>query len=181
MAALLAEFPGRTPQAAPDDPPAADRQAAEAFSTGHKARLLRNLEEYFDEEELRSLCFELGVKYDSLPAQGTAGKARELVAALDRADRLHELVERGRQLRPHVPWGNATRRAGRRRGATQPPTGRSRRRASRHDRAAGQLRGSGGPRDAGDPRRGAGRGAAGAAERRAPRGQGDPDHPRGPA
>ena len=113
MAALLAEFPvpdaadhGRRP--ADDDPPAADRHAAEACSTGDKTRLLRNLEEHFDEEELRSLCFELGVKYDSLPAQGAAGKARELVATLDRAGRLPQLVERGRQLRPHIPWGHAS-------------------------------------------------------------------------
>jgi tetratricopeptide (TPR) repeat protein len=111
LAALLAEFP-RTPQTAPDDPPAADRQPSEAFSTGHKARLLRNLEEYFDEEELRSLAFDLDVKYGSLPAQGTAGKARELIAALGRTGRLHELVERGRHFRPNAPWGDAAEVAG---------------------------------------------------------------------
>ncbi len=126
MAALLAEFPGRTPQTAPADPPDADRPAAEAFSTSHKARLLRNLEAYFDEEELRSLCFDLGVKYDSLPAQGAAGKARELVALLDRTGRLHELVELCHQLRPAVAWGDAPDVAGA--GGRDPaPTGRRRR------------------------------------------------------
>lgn len=45
----------------------------------------------YDEEELRTLCADLGVNYDDLPAQGRAGKARELVGRLDRQGRLLEL------------------------------------------------------------------------------------------
>ena len=33
---------------------------------------------YFNEEELRDLCFRLYVDYDSLPGEGRAGKARPL-------------------------------------------------------------------------------------------------------
>jgi hypothetical protein len=62
------------------------------------------LVQYFDEEELRSLAFDLEVDYDSLRGEGKAGKARELVAYLDRHGRLGELAEIGPDLRPDVPW-----------------------------------------------------------------------------
>ena len=35
-------------------------------------------------EELRDMCFDLGVKYDDLPGGGAAAKARELVDYLER-------------------------------------------------------------------------------------------------
>ena len=37
--------------------------------------LYRRLTEYFNEEELRDLCFRLDVDYDDLPGAGKAGKA----------------------------------------------------------------------------------------------------------
>lgn len=58
----------------------------------------------FNEDELRTLCFDLGVDYDDLPGEGKVGKARELVAFLDRRSRIPELLKFGRQLRPDVPW-----------------------------------------------------------------------------
>jgi hypothetical protein len=58
-----------------------------------QTRLRETVIERFNDEELRTLCEELGVDYDSLPAQGKAGKARELVAHLRRRGRLPELVE----------------------------------------------------------------------------------------
>lgn len=68
------------------------------------SRLREQLIAHFDDEELRTLCFDLNVDYDSLPALGKAGKTRELVATLDRANRLQELVELCAGLRPNVPW-----------------------------------------------------------------------------
>lgn len=56
----------------------------------------------FDEEELRTLCFDLGVAYDNLPAQGISGKARELVSYLDRRGRTQDLVEIVSRLRPEL-------------------------------------------------------------------------------
>ena len=44
-----------------------------------------------NEEELRTLCADLGVDYDDLPAMGRADKARELVALLNRQGRIAEL------------------------------------------------------------------------------------------
>ena len=40
------------------------------------------------EEELKTLCADLDVNYDDLPAQGREAKAREFVAWLDRHDRI---------------------------------------------------------------------------------------------
>jgi primosomal protein N' len=44
-----------------------------------------------NDEELRTLCADLGIDYDDLPASGRANKARELVAFLNRQDRTPEL------------------------------------------------------------------------------------------
>ncbi len=68
-------------------------------------QLRQILEAYFDDGELRTLCFDLQLDYDSLPGQGKASKARELVAYLERRDRIAELTQLGRQLRPQVDWG----------------------------------------------------------------------------
>lgn len=68
------------------------------------ARLRRVLSERFDEGELRTLCFDLGVGYGNLPGAGKVNKARELVSYLERRDRIPELVDMGKQLRPDVSW-----------------------------------------------------------------------------
>lgn len=62
------------------------------------------LDQHFNLEELKSLCFRLGVDYDSLSGAGKSGKARELVTYLARRGRLPELLSAGRDLRPDVPW-----------------------------------------------------------------------------
>lgn len=64
--------------------------------------LLEQLIQVFSEEELRTLCLELGVGYDDLPAQGRNNKAREFILYLERRGRLVELVELVRRERPHL-------------------------------------------------------------------------------
>ncbi len=63
-------------------------------------RLRQVLAEFFSEEDLRTLCFDLGVNYDALPATGTGGKAREIILDLGKQGRLPELVAYVRQARP---------------------------------------------------------------------------------
>ena len=46
---------------------------------------------HFSDGELRDLCFDLGIDYESLPGEGKSAKARELVAYCQRRDRLAEL------------------------------------------------------------------------------------------
>lgn len=63
---------------------------------------------YFDEGELRSLCFDLGVRYDDLQGVGNASKARELVAYLYRHDRIPKLEKILRETRPDVSWADTS-------------------------------------------------------------------------
>lgn len=81
--------------------------------TARPQTLLRQLlVEHFSEEELKTLCQDLDVNYDSLPAQGLEGKARELIGYLDRRGRLDILIAKGRQLRPDARWDDAARLLG---------------------------------------------------------------------
>jgi hypothetical protein len=54
---------------------------------------------HFSAEELRTLCFDLGIEYDNLPGDGNAAKARELVALCQRHGRLPDLLRQLRQER----------------------------------------------------------------------------------
>lgn len=54
--------------------------------------------------ELQTLCFYLGVEYDSLPGEGKENKARELIKYLDRRGRILELIKIGKLKRPDIPW-----------------------------------------------------------------------------
>jgi hypothetical protein len=64
--------------------------------------LRQSLTERFDDNELRSLCFDLRIDYDSLGGEGKAGKAREILAYLDRHERIPELINIVRRQRPDV-------------------------------------------------------------------------------
>ena len=46
-----------------------------------------------DEEELRVLCFDVSIDYDSLRGEGRPARTRELVAHLNRRDELYRLVK----------------------------------------------------------------------------------------
>ena len=66
--------------------------------------LHRLLVTHYDVEELRTLCFQLGIAYDDLPGTTKSGRARELLLFLQRRQRLPELVDRGKRERPEIPW-----------------------------------------------------------------------------
>ncbi|MCP4425028.1 MAG: ATP-binding protein, partial [Chloroflexi bacterium] len=57
---------------------------------------------YLNEEELRELTFTLDIDYDGLSGAAKSGKARELIAAMRRDNRLDELRERLYQIRPQI-------------------------------------------------------------------------------
>lgn len=65
-------------------------------------RLHRILRIRLDREELRTLCFDLGVNYDDLGGEGLSGKARQLVLFLQKRNRLTTLVEWLRRERPDI-------------------------------------------------------------------------------
>jgi DNA-binding NtrC family response regulator len=64
----------------------------------------RYLVEHFNESELRNLCFDLRVDYESLGGTGKGDKARELIGYYERRGLLHVLVEACRQRRPNLTW-----------------------------------------------------------------------------
>lgn len=62
--------------------------------------------EHFNEGELKTLCFNLGIDFDALPGDGKAAKARELIAFVIRRDRQPELIEALKRERPQLDWEN---------------------------------------------------------------------------
>jgi formylglycine-generating enzyme required for sulfatase activity len=58
----------------------------------------------FDEEELRTLAFELGIGYDNIAGTTRTGKAREMISALDRQGRIDELYVLCARKRPNIAW-----------------------------------------------------------------------------
>jgi hypothetical protein len=65
---------------------------SEPTRTLDTASLRRFLVERFDLEELRTLCFDLGVDYDGLRGEGKEAKARELIAYMQRRGQLVGLI-----------------------------------------------------------------------------------------
>jgi hypothetical protein len=66
------------------------------------------LQNGFDLGELKSLCFDLDIEYDSLPGDGKAAKSRELVAYFIRRGRQRDLIDKVKELRPRADWPNDT-------------------------------------------------------------------------
>jgi hypothetical protein len=65
-----------------------------------RTNLRQFLDEHFNDEELRNLCFDLKIDYESLPAQGKSGKVRELVTYCERHGRTNQLIGASHSLRP---------------------------------------------------------------------------------
>lgn len=72
------------------------------------AELRQVLSDYFSEEEIRTLCFDLSIDYDDLPATGKANKIRELIKYLERRDGIQDLESAVRRQRPNIPWDDAS-------------------------------------------------------------------------
>jgi hypothetical protein len=79
-------------------------QRVKTIQNSFRTKLRQGLVDSFSEEELRTLCFDMGLDYEDLPAQGKAGKAREIVAHFERINNVPSLVEQCRRLRPNRPW-----------------------------------------------------------------------------
>lgn len=59
---------------------------------------------HFNREELRTLCFNLGLNYDDLPGEGNINKARELILYFKRRDSLENLQNYLIENRPKANW-----------------------------------------------------------------------------
>jgi len=70
--------------------------------TPQRIALWHLLRDRTNAEELRNLCFILGLDYDALPGTGRIGKAREIVTHFDRREELDALAAALHQLRPDI-------------------------------------------------------------------------------
>ncbi len=69
------------------------------------ADLRQNLVQSFSIEELKTLCFDLGVDHECIPiGNHKESGARELVAYFERVDRINEFIQRCAELRPNGTW-----------------------------------------------------------------------------
>lgn len=66
--------------------------------------LRQKIENLFSREEIKTLCFDLGVDYDNLPGDTKGAMSRELVIFAQRNNLLSELKEQLRVKRPKVNW-----------------------------------------------------------------------------
>ena len=74
------------------------------YKPEYLAELRQNLDEYFNDGELRNLCFDLDVSYDNLPGEEKASKARELVDYMKRHGQIPDLVQAAAKQRLHADW-----------------------------------------------------------------------------
>ena len=70
-------------------------------------RLRELMEKYYSLDELRTLCFDLDLDYESLPGDAKPQKVRELITHCQRNDIINELLKSLRESRPSAPWPKA--------------------------------------------------------------------------
>jgi hypothetical protein len=64
--------------------------------------LRKKLTNLVSEEELKTICFDLDVKYNDLPGQGKAGKVRDLIAYFRNRGQITRLIEVILEMRPDI-------------------------------------------------------------------------------
>ncbi len=69
-----------------------------------KPSLRQYLTEYFDIDDLETLCFDMGIDHEKFTNQGKGRMVRELITYTDRSGRIEELLTHCRKLRSNVDW-----------------------------------------------------------------------------
>lgn len=70
----------------------------------NKMALRKALVQYFDLEEIKTLCFDMGVDYDDFPGDTKSSKARSLITYCERRSLLDELQKSCQASRPSFSW-----------------------------------------------------------------------------
>lgn len=73
-------------------------------SAQYLAILHKQIDTYFSFDEVRDLCFNLGIEYENIPGDRRSAFIRNLVVSLAKQGRLQELVDNVREERPRVDW-----------------------------------------------------------------------------
>lgn len=102
----LADISGRLQRELnqPDPDNAPERSAPSRYEPVDLVRLYELIAKHFDLEELRTLCFRLGLDIADLPGEGRNAKARELVTYMNRRLHMADLIAQLQQERPDVNW-----------------------------------------------------------------------------
>ena len=74
-------------------------------STPPKLREL--IEQYFNDDELKNLCFDLHIDYDNLPGETKSAKCRELISHCQRRGSTSDLTTELKRQRKNVSWDEA--------------------------------------------------------------------------
>lgn len=75
-------------------------------SAQYLATLHKQIDTYFSFNEVKTLCFDLGVDYENIPGDIRSAFIRNLIVSLAKQNRLQELVNKVRDERPFVDWQN---------------------------------------------------------------------------
>ena len=78
-----------------------------ALSQPQLVDLNSKMNQVFSLDEIESLCFDMGIDFDSLGGEGKGAKIRELIEFCRRRGRDEELVAKVRAERPQVAWPGA--------------------------------------------------------------------------
>jgi hypothetical protein len=73
-------------------------------SLSYLVDLQKKVYSLYDAEELQTLCFMLGVDYDSLRGNAKQTKVNALILRLARTGRLQDLIDQASEDRTHVDW-----------------------------------------------------------------------------
>jgi hypothetical protein len=73
-------------------------------SSRYLSDLHKQIDRLFNLEEVRTLCFDLGVDFDNVAGEGKSARIRELILQLARRDELPRLIDLVRQERPNAVW-----------------------------------------------------------------------------
>ena len=75
-------------------------------SAQYLSELHKQIDTYFSFNEVKTLCFDLGVDYENIPGNIRSAFIRNLIVSLAKQNRLQELVNKVRDERPFVDWQN---------------------------------------------------------------------------
>ena len=70
--------------------------------------LRQKLLELFDESELRTLCFDIGIEHSSLRGENKVDRVIELIGYCERRSQLARLISECRKQRPNASWPSIT-------------------------------------------------------------------------
>jgi hypothetical protein len=73
-------------------------------SIQYLAALHKEIDDFFSFDEIKTLCFDLGVDHENIPGEIRSAFIRNLIVSLARQKRLQVLLDRVREERPSVAW-----------------------------------------------------------------------------